>query len=310
MKYATRLNSFLKRKGQSMESALAKLGAIEGLGWVDLNYPEHFAGHTAEELSLLIKKNHLKLNGLSIRFEDVLADGEFTNHSFQLAQIALDTCIDAVRTCRQMGGSVVTVWQAFDGYDYPFQMDYVAAWDKMAKAIAQIAEEAAPDINISIEYKPYQPRSFSMVPNMATALLMIEDIGRANVGLTLDFCHMLMAGENPGTALALTASRGRLFGIHLNDGYRLNDDGLMVGSVHPLQTLEFLYYALVSNYQHAVFFDTFPVREDPSEECSQNIQTVNRLVSALGRIGLDKIAKMVQSQSGMTGMEIFHLVLK
>ena len=82
----------------------------------------------------------------------------------------------------------------------------------MRDAFRRIADAAAPDIKISIEYKPFQPRSFSLVPNMATAMLLVEDIGRQNVGLTLDFCHMLMAGENPAAALALTASRGRLWG--------------------------------------------------------------------------------------------------
>ena len=52
------------------------------------------------------------------------------------------------------------------------------------------------------------------------------------MGLTLDVGHCLAAGENPAQSAALVGSRGKLFGVQLNDGYtRLGaEDGLMFGS--------------------------------------------------------------------------------
>ena len=310
MKYATRLNSFLNRDGQTLETALTELGSIDGITCVDLNYPQHFAKHTVDQIRVLLENNRLQVNGLGIRFEDDFSDGEFTNRNYELSQRAETICMDAVKACRQLGGKIVTVWQAFDGFDYPFQVDYPLAWQTMVHALQRIADAAAPDILISVEYKPFQPRSFSLVPNMATAMLLIEEIGKENVGITLDFCHMLMAGDNPAAALALVAAKGRLYGIHLNDGYRLNDDGLMAGSVHPLQTLEFLFYAIRYNYQNAIFFDTFPIREDPVEECRQNIQTIERFVNAINDIGMGNIESMLRKQSGMTSTEILHRILR
>lgn len=310
MKYATRLNSFLGRDGQTLGSALRELGSIDGMSHVDLNYPQHFTKYSVEQIRGLLEENHLQLNGLGIRFEDTLCDGEFTNRDSSLSKQAEDICVEAVDVCRQLGGKVVTIWQAFDGFDYAFQIDYQRAWTKMADAIRRVADMAAPDILISIEYKPFQPRSFSLVPNMATAMLLIEEIARENVGITLDFCHMLMAGENPATGLALAASKSRLYGIHLNDGYRMNDDGLMVGSVHPLQTIEFLFYALRYGYENAIFFDTFPIREDPAEECRRNIRTVERFISLIRDMGIDRIGNMLAGQSGLTGVDILHMILK
>jgi len=95
-------------------------------------------------------------------------------------------------------------------------------------------------------------------------------------------------------------------GIHLNDGYGLNDDGLMVGSVHMPQTLEFLYYARRYGYSRAVYFDTFPVREDPAEECRWNIQTVERLFCAIDKVGLERIRSAVASQNGMTAVKLVY----
>ena len=310
MKFATRINSFLKRKEQTIASAMEEIGNIDGLTHVDLNYPEHMADTSESEMLALLERNGLHLNGIALRFQDIFQDGEFTNHDPVLAQQAERLCLEAVGLCRRLGGEIVTVWQAFDGFDYPFQVEYEKAWNQMKNAIARIADAAAPDIRVSIEYKPFQPRAFSLVPNMATALLLVEEVGRSNVGLTLDFCHMLMAGENPATALAITAAHHRLYGIHLNDGYRLNDDGLMVGSVHLLQTLEFLYYAKKYNYQQTVYFDTFPVREDSAKECIQNIQTVNRLSEFIDRQGMDHFEKMIQKQSGFTSSCIMGELMK
>jgi sugar phosphate isomerase/epimerase len=50
---------------------------------------------------------------------------------------------------------------------------------------------------ISIEYKPNEPRSFSLMPDIGTTLLAISQIGRNNNGVTLDFAHMLFADEMP-----------------------------------------------------------------------------------------------------------------
>jgi hypothetical protein len=36
----------------------------------------------------------------------------------------------------------------------------------------------------------------------------------------------------------LAARHSRILGVHLNDGYGKRDDGLMAGSVHPVQTVE------------------------------------------------------------------------
>ena len=48
---------------------------------------------------------------------------------------------------------------------------------------------------------------------------MVNEINRENIGITLDYCHMLMKHENPAYWASILASRGKLFGVHLNDGY-------------------------------------------------------------------------------------------
>ena len=41
-------------------------------------------------------------------------------------------------------------------------------------------------IKISIEYKPFQPRAFSMISSIGTTLLMVSETEEENIGVTLD----------------------------------------------------------------------------------------------------------------------------
>ena len=68
----------------------------------------------------------------------------------------------------------------------------------------------------------------------------------------------------------------KLLGVHLNDGYAKRDDGLMVGAVHPLQTIELARQFRRDGYAGAIYFDTFPDMTgiDPVRECEVNIATV------------------------------------
>ncbi len=58
----------------------------------------------------------------------------------------------------------------------------------------------------------------------------------------------------------------------------------MVGSVRPHETLELLWWLGRSEYRGTIYFDTFPVREDPIAECEANIAAVERLLEALDRM--------------------------
>ncbi|HVG49832.1 MAG TPA: TIM barrel protein, partial [Rubellimicrobium sp.] len=185
----------------------------------------------------------------------------------------------------EAGGDLMTLWLGQDGFDYPFQADYLQLWDHVSEALRVIAAHD-PALDISIEYKPNEPRAFSLLPNAATTLLMIGDVGAPNLGVTLDFAHMLYADEMPAFAASLIARRSRILGVHLNDSYGKRDDGLVAGSVHPIQTLELLHVLERLGYRNAIYFDTFPdaVGLDPVRECAANISAVEGMARVLDRL--------------------------
>ena len=184
----------------------------------------------------------ISLNGYAMRYydDDSYRIGVFTNPDPTVRRAAIDLTKQGLDSLAAAGGNLMTLWMGQDGFDYSFQADYTALWEYTIDAIREVADHN-PAIDVSIEYKPNEPRSFSLMPDVATTLLAIREIDRPNLGVTLDFAHVLYADEMPAYAAALVARHSRLLGVHLNDGYAKRDDGLMVASVHPIQTIELLY---------------------------------------------------------------------
>lgn len=194
-------------------------------------------------------------------------------------------------------------------------MDYERGWGQIVEAVREVADyaagsEAGKEINISIEYKPYEERNFAMVDSTGMTMYLISEVGRSNVGCTLDFCHMLMKHDNPSFGIALAAQKGVLFGLHMNDGYGWQDSGMIFGSVNPVLALEFIYYLRKYKYEGVVFFDTFPIREDPFEETQANINSFEALNKKIDEIGMNRIAEVIRAKDGVRSNGLMLEMLK
>jgi xylose isomerase len=281
-KYATRLNAFkLGLPGKpTTADMIARAGLVGGLDAADLNYPDHFADHTPEQLGGILADNGMALNGLAMRYytDPGFKLGAFTHPDAAVRQAAIDITKQGLDAAAQMGGKVMTLWMGQDGVDYSFQGDYGKMWDTTIAALQAVADHN-PDIDIAIEYKPNEPRAYALMPDAATTLLAVREADRGNIGVTLDFAHVLYADEMPAHAAHLISRHARLLGVHLNDGYGKRDDGLMVGTVHPVQTVELFVELHRIGYDGVIYFDTFPDHGglDPVEEARTNIRTVERL---------------------------------
>lgn len=308
MKLATRINSYLPTHDNDLGKVFQSFNEI-GLTHVDLNYPEHFEGYTMNEMKALLDENDLVLNGVALRFRGDYINGELGNYDNEISKQAIKLCKEAVDATKALSGEVITVWLGFDGFDYSFQIEYTKVWDQLKNAFIEIADYA-PDLKISIEYKPFQPRAYAFIDSMGVAGMMVNDINRENVGVTLDYCHMLMKHENPAMGADIFGRQGKLYGVHINDGYGLNDDGLMVGTATPFKTLEFLYYVKKHNYDSVYYFDTFPVIEDALEETKQNIKTIKLFNKLIDDKGLDYIQSIIDKNDAIAANNLMRSFFK
>jgi len=280
--YAARLNAFKLGLSNSATVAdmIARAAAVNGLDSADLNYPDHFSHHTPRELSAILNDQGMHLNGLAMRYytDPGFRLGAFTHPEKAVRQAALDITKKGIDALSEMGGQVMTLWMGQDGFDYSFQLDYQQAWDHTVAAIHEVASHN-PAIDVAIEYKPNEPRAYALMPDIGTTLLAIKEAGTANLGVTLDFAHVLYADEMPAYSASLIARHSRLLGVHLNDGYGKRDDGSMVASIHPVQTVELFVMLDTLGYDGVIYFDTFPDHGglDPQAESAVNILMAEKM---------------------------------
>ena len=285
---------------------------VPGLTHVDLNYPDHVTA-APRAVAAEIADTGLAVNGLAMRYytNPAFKLGAFTHPDAAVRREAIDLTRRGIDAALDMGAPLMTLWLGQDGFDYSFQGDYARMWEDEVSGIREVAEHA-PDCLISIEYKPNEPRAFALLPDVATTLLAIDDAGAPNLGVTLDFAHVLYADEMPAFAAALVQRRSRLLGVHLNDGYGKRDDGLMVGAVHPQATLELLCQIGRGGYDGVIYFDTFPDASgiDPVAECAANIEMTERLLAMVPRVAGDNaLQEALATQDSPRGQRSVQRIL-
>ena len=313
-RYAARLNAF--RAGLTRPTTadlIARAASVRGMDAADLNYPDHFDGTTPGALSASLAGHGLALNGLAMRYytDPGFRLGAFTHPDPRLRRAAIDLTRRGLDTAQEMGASVMTLWLGQDGVDYSFQGDFTRMWEDTVAALAEVADHA-PGLPVAVEYKPSEPRAFALLPDMATTLLALAEAGRPNLGVTVDFAHVLFAGEIPAQVARLAARNSRILGVHLNDGYGKRDDGLMAGSVHPVQTVELFVELARMNYDGVIYFDTFPDHGglDPVAEAETNIAMTDRLRAVAARLARDPaLTAAIAAQDAAASLRIVAAAL-
>ncbi|MEK1931786.1 MAG: TIM barrel protein [Pararhizobium sp.] len=292
---------------------IERAATVPGLNAVDLNYPDHLEGVTDAETAEHLGACNVTLNGYAMRYytDPDFKIGAFTHPDPIVRRKAIDLTKRGIDSLRAAGGRLMTLWLGQDGFDYSFQADYRVLWQMEIEAIREVALHD-PTIDISLEYKPNEPRAFALLPDVATTLLAIRDVDCANLGVTLDFAHVLYADEMPACAVAHVASHSRLLGLHLNDAYGKRDDGLMVGSVHLQQTIELLYALDRIGYDGALYFDTFPDVSgvDPVAECTVNIDSVLAMKNVVARLkATPALERAIQMQDVVASQKIVQAAI-
>lgn len=322
MKFAARLNSFGTRPEMkwpgltgkpNVLQLLQRAATVKGLTHVDLNFPNHFRDADARTRAAQLEDVGLKLNGFAMRYysEPEFKAGALTHPDAATRQVAIDLAKRGLNALRECGASIMTFWPGQDGFEYPFHANYGKLWDLQVDGIRQLAEYA-PDITFSLEYKPDEPRAFSVLNNAGTTLLAIKELGLKNLAMTLDFGHVLYAHEQPACTAALVAKHCSLAGLHLNDAYGHRDDGLMVGSVNTIRTIELLTQLVRDGYDGVFYFDTFPdaIGLDPVVETETNIRTVRAMMKVAEKLAAnEELTAANERQDALTSQRIVQTAL-
>jgi len=283
---------------------------VPGLTGIELQYPRHFSSESPEGVKRLCKEAGLEVIGVQ---PDVFRDPEFRQGALSaldgaVRRRAVDICLEAADAARRVGAPVLVIWPGQEGFDYIFQADYVAQWERALESLRAIADGAR-DLKVAVEYKLKEPRQKSLYGTASQTLIAIQEAGRPNLGVLVDFGHSLIAKESPAQAAALLQRCGKLFHVHLNDCYGETDDDLMVGSAHVFETVEMLHYLQRLGYPGWVSLDTVAFREDPLAAAQASGRALERLMAMAGRIRPERLAAVQAAQDGARAVEFMTELL-
>jgi xylose isomerase len=278
----------------SVLEAIDRAGQVGDLVALDINYPFD-EGVTVDQVRAALERNRLRCHAITpASYSRKFQKGALTNPDSHLRSEAVELYKRAIRIARELGAKYVKFWPGQDGYDYPFQADYELLWRYSVEGVREVAA-SAPEMQFGIECKFKEPRTHMFFSNVANTLLAIQAMGVDNVGIVFDSGHSFLAKETPAEAVQLAARHGRLTSVEVNDNWRDWDDDMAVGSVHLIETLEFLLALRTIGWDEVILLDQFPFREDPVAAARESIRTVRQLDALLDRLNL-KALKAAQGR--------------
>lgn len=281
------------RPGVSPVEGIKQARNVPNLHGLELTYPDNVNEENVGEVQRALQEAGLSVSSVycNLSSHPRWQRGAFTSTPELRAQ-ALDQLKRTMDISKQVGANRVTFSLLQDGFDYAFQQDYLRARDLIVETLREAADHD-PSVKIGVEYKAREPRVFCFIASTPSTLLLVQEIDRPNVGVTIDVGHALMIKENMAESVALLSRYGKLFHTHLNDNYGQWDDDLMVGSVHFVDTLELVYWLRRVRYDGWWGLDIFPYREDPVRACAESIAMLETCHEIIDRIGEQRISELI-----------------
>lgn len=283
------------REPTSIEEKIELAAGVKDVEGVEIHYPSDFKEEDIGRLKDLLKENNLKVATVNV---DLFSGAKWKYGSFSVRDErkrseAIEITKKAMDSAKAFGTDRFGMWLGQDGYDYPFQVDYRAAWDRLVRAVRECGEYK-PELKVALEYKIKEPRTHSFLGTVGKTLLFAEEVGLDNVGVLIDVGHALMAFENPAESVALLMRHNKLFHLHFNDNYRDWDHDMIAGTVNFWDLVEMIFWLQELGYDGWYGLDIFPYREDPRKACEQSIQSIKIAMKFVQKLGAKKLRRLVE----------------
>ena len=294
---------------REIEEMIEMASRIKGCSGLEVVYPQNFTDPV--KLKGLLKQYNLGVStvNLNVKSEDIWRFGSFSNPDAKIRKKAVEYLKTAMDCAAELGCNTVTTALLNDGSDYPFELNYVKAFNDTLDGIRECAEYR-PDVRISLEYKASEPRIHCLLNNAGKMAYFCNLVGKDNVGVTLDVGHALQALEVPADSAAFLGSTGRLFYVHVNDNYRNWDWDMVPGTVNLWDFIEFVLYLKKVNYNGWITADVFPQRHDPIRIMEKTFEWMDYIYDIVEKIDEAKLFEMMNSNDPFDKMDYVRSLLK
>jgi xylose isomerase len=295
----------------SLEDKIARVARVPGITGIELKYPADL--EDVPRVQRLLDEHGLTLSAVNVDTKDAAhyrhgalsaADPAARRHAVARLQAGMDVAV-------AMGVKLVTTCPLADGHEYPFQVDHLAAWDRLTESVREVAAYR-PDVRLALEYQPHDMQARPMLANVGKLLHLLARVNLPNVGATLDLGHAIAAGETLAESISLVFQAGALFYIHTNDNTGDGGDWDMIsGSVHFWQYLEALYTLDRLGYDGWLGADIKCPQVDAVDAFAANVLMLRRMIALLGRLDPQRMADLVAGPGNtlaILGYLMDHLV--
>jgi len=283
------------RDARPVEDRFEQASKVNGLKGIEFHYPSEVSEENVDSTRKLMKKFNLEpvFVAPGLFGEAKWKMGSLCSTNDKIRNEAIERGKAAVDTAKKLGAPMIVIWPGQDGYDYPFQVNYLTVWDRFINAVKEIAAYDR-KMKVALEYKLLDPRSHILIDSVGKTLAIIQEIGLENLGINIEIAHAQMAGESLAESVCLMSRYKRLFHTHFNDSFATYDNDLIVGSVNFLETLEMVFWLQEVGYDGWFGLDLFPAREDPVEALQQSIDNVKLMVALLNRVDRKELKAELQ----------------
>jgi xylose isomerase len=261
-----------------IETRLRQAASIRGLNGVELNFRSSLSENNAGTIKDLLDDLGLNCANVSMNVwgNACWKDGALSNADHKIRHDAIDVIIAGMTTAKMIGSSLVSIWPGQDGFDYPFAMDYQKQMERFVEGLV-ICADAVPDIRICIEYKPREPRCFSLVDSASRCMWMLSKVDRPNIGVLLDVGHALFAHENAAQTAVLLHKEKYLDLIHFNDNYGDWDWDMVPGTIRFWEMLELIFWLQEIKYSGFYSIDIVSPRSQALDAVQLSVDNIQRM---------------------------------
>ncbi|SCH32708.1 Xylose isomerase [uncultured Ruminococcus sp.] len=264
---------------------------VKGCSGLEVVYPQNFTD--PKEIKNILYAYGLGVStvNLNVKGEEKWRYGSFSNPDPKIRREAVEALKRAMDHAAALDCSTVTTALLNDGVDYPFELNYLDAFQYTLEGIREAAEYRK-DIKISLEYKQSEPRIHCLLNNAGKMAYLAQMTNQENVGVTLDFGHALQALEVPADSASFLGQTGKLFYVHINDNFRNWDWDMVPGTVNLWDYIEFALALKKVGYNGWITADVFPQRHDPIMIMEKTFEWMDYIFAIADKIDEDKLAQM------------------
>ena len=293
---------------RSLEEKFRLISQIKNIEGIELKYP--FDLKDVSFAKQLLNDHSLICSAVNVDIKDAayFRYGALSASSSEARDRAVTMLREGMDAAAELDANMVSTCPLAEGYDYPFQVDYTDAWGHLVESVRAVVT-FRDDVRLALEFQPHEPHSRILLGNVGKMLHVCAEVGAPNLGANLDIGHSFAALESPAESASLLASKGKLFYVHTNDNTGDGGDWDMIsGTVHFWHWIELLLTLHKIGYDGWLGGDIAPKHLGPVEAFDINTRMIQRMITLLHRIGVDKLESMVKVDGNTH--EIYDYLIK